>query len=341
VITLSLIRYLKKVSLIVFSYLPSEIKILFYHCMGAEIGKDVDIGLGSYIIPFDDDFKKIHIGDGVTIGDGVHILCKKLFLGTQSQIKDNTRIWGQSDFIAGKGTYIDTECHFDLRRTITLGEDIAISGGSWLYTHMACHSVLEGALSKFGPITVEDRTYFGSNVFVLPDITIGHDSTIGARAVVTKNVIPDSVMVGNPARDIAKTSQKIKKLTTDDKINLIKEILFDFMHVYNEKIIRIKEWNTKELIFSFRDQIVLYIPDISGPLEFQEKTKEYSKPITLISWSIPDEIITECNKNSISWFEMKSGAASLKSNKNDRIIGKFFGNYGIKFLYCLDKKNND
>lgn len=48
--------------------------------------------------------------------------------------------------------------------------------------------------------TIEDRVEIGPNVCIIGDITIGHDSQIGAGAVVVKDVPPCSVVVGNPAR---------------------------------------------------------------------------------------------------------------------------------------------
>jgi len=326
---LSLVKYLKKVGLAGFSYLPSELKIFIYRGMGAKIGKSVELGLGSYIIPFDNNFKKIQIEDGVIIEDGVHILSRNLLLGKDSQIKDNTNIWGQSDFFIGKGVYIDKECHFDLRRNITLGNEVVISGGSWLYTHMIFHSVLKGSPSKFGPITIEERTYLGANAFVLPDITIGHDAIIGARAVVTKNVKPDSVMVGNPAREIAHTSQKVKKLTREDKNIIVKNILNDFVMIYDENICTIE--NKENCCIIKVDNLhVFYLSTIENFSLVERILRKYNKPLTLVSFEIPDAIKEMCSNNDVMWIDLETGTKSLKTNKTNRILEKFFGNYGIK-----------
>ena len=57
---------------------------------------------------------------------------------------------------------------------------------------------LEGA----APITIGDNVWLGGGVIVLPGVTIGDDSVIGAGAVVTKDVPPRVLAVGNPARVI-------------------------------------------------------------------------------------------------------------------------------------------
>ena len=53
------------------------------------------------------------------------------------------------------------------------------------------------------PIIEEDVT-IGPNVCIIGDITIGKGATIGAGAVVVKDVPPYSVVAGNPARVIAR-----------------------------------------------------------------------------------------------------------------------------------------
>ncbi|KAJ9093868.1 hypothetical protein QFC21_006241 [Naganishia friedmannii] len=50
------------------------------------------------------------------------------------------------------------------------------------------------------PIVIEEDCWIGGSVVILPGVTIGKGSTIGAGSVVTKDVPPRSVAVGNPAR---------------------------------------------------------------------------------------------------------------------------------------------
>ncbi len=50
------------------------------------------------------------------------------------------------------------------------------------------------------PITIEDNVWLGGGVIVCPGVTIGENSVVGAGAVVTRDVPPNSLAVGNPAR---------------------------------------------------------------------------------------------------------------------------------------------
>jgi putative colanic acid biosynthesis acetyltransferase WcaB len=55
---------------------------------------------------------------------------------------------------------------------------------------------------------IEDRVEIGPNVCIIGKITIGHDSQIGAGAVVVKDVPAYSVVVGNPAHVIKQDTHK-------------------------------------------------------------------------------------------------------------------------------------
>ncbi|MOA04030.1 Galactoside O-acetyltransferase [compost metagenome] len=52
------------------------------------------------------------------------------------------------------------------------------------------------------PITVENNVWLGGNVTVLPGVTIGHDTVIGAGSVVTKDIPPGVIAVGVPCNVI-------------------------------------------------------------------------------------------------------------------------------------------
>lgn len=59
-----------------------------------------------------------------------------------------------------------------------------------------------------GRVKIENFVSVGANATILPDIVLGEGSIIGAGAVVTKNVKPYDVVVGNPARFFKKNKKK-------------------------------------------------------------------------------------------------------------------------------------
>lgn len=55
------------------------------------------------------------------------------------------------------------------------------------------------AVSK-GPVVIGNDVWIGKSAIILPGVSIGDGAVIGAQSVVTKDVLPYSVAVGNPAR---------------------------------------------------------------------------------------------------------------------------------------------
>ena len=85
---------------------------------------------------------------------------------------------------------------------IAIGDDVQIGPNVQLLT--PTHPVASGRRrDKWEaalPITIGDNVWLGGGAIVLPGVTIGANSVVGADAVVTKDVPPDVVVVGNPAR---------------------------------------------------------------------------------------------------------------------------------------------
>ena len=59
---------------------------------------------------------------------------------------------------------------------------------------------LMGGCYLAGRVTVNDFASIGATATILPDIRIGRNSIVGAGSVVTKDVKPNTVVVGNPAK---------------------------------------------------------------------------------------------------------------------------------------------
>lgn len=102
-----------------------------------------------------------------------------------------------------KGTsMINVNCTFLDTNIITIGHCALIGPGCSIictnHTLDADDRLRGGFCDK--PIHIGDKTWLGANVTVLPGVTIGEGAVIGAGSVVTKDIPPYTVAVGNPCK---------------------------------------------------------------------------------------------------------------------------------------------
>ncbi|MFG1922564.1 sugar O-acetyltransferase [Cryptosporangium sp. NPDC048952] len=85
---------------------------------------------------------------------------------------------------------------------ITIGDDVQIGPNVQLLT--PTHPVEAGPRrdkwEAAKPIVIGDNVWLGGGVIVLPGVTIGENTVVGAGAVVTRDLPANVVAVGNPAR---------------------------------------------------------------------------------------------------------------------------------------------
>jgi maltose O-acetyltransferase len=89
---------------------------------------------------------------------------------------------------------------------ITIGNRVQIASAvQFLAADHPLDAVERASGREFGrPITIEDDAWLGGGVVLCPGVTVGERSVIGAGSVVTKDIPPGVVAVGNPCRVLRK-----------------------------------------------------------------------------------------------------------------------------------------
>lgn len=86
---------------------------------------------------------------------------------------------------------------------VKIGDDVIISQDAYLCT--ASHDTTSPTMDLITkPIVIEDNVWIAAKATILPGVTIGEGAVVGACAVVSKDVPPWSVVVGNPARVVGR-----------------------------------------------------------------------------------------------------------------------------------------
>lgn len=101
----------------------------------------------------------------------------------------------------GKNSYINEGVHLNCLGKVIIGKNVHLSTNVQIHTSNL--EISRGERSHLAsPVIVSDNVWLASGVIVLPGVTIGKNSIIGAGSVVTKDIAPNSVAVGIPARVI-------------------------------------------------------------------------------------------------------------------------------------------
>lgn len=113
-----------------------------------------------------------------------------------------------------EGTFINHNAYLMDGGSITIGSHCFIGPNCGMYTatHPIAAELRNRGLEKALPIVIGNNCWLGSNVTILPGVTIGDNAVIGAGSVVTKDVPANVVASGNPCRII-------RPITTADNLD--------------------------------------------------------------------------------------------------------------------------
>jgi acetyltransferase-like isoleucine patch superfamily enzyme len=147
------------------------------------------------------------------------------------QIGANTRIWAFAHILPD--VVIGSECnicdHTLIENGVILGDRVTVKSGVYIWTGVEIEDdVFIGPcvaftndkrprsrqyLSEYQKTRLSQGCSIGANVTLLPGITVGAWSMIGAGSVVTRNVPAHALMVGNPSRIVGWVCQCGERLT--------------------------------------------------------------------------------------------------------------------------------
>lgn len=110
-------------------------------------------------------------------------------------------------------------CHISLDTVFTdpaytsIGNNVRIAG-AWISGHDGSVNMMSRAygtrLDSVGPVIFEDDVFIGHGAIILPGVRIGPRAIVGAGAVIGRDVPPNSVVAGSPARRIRSLDEHLE-----------------------------------------------------------------------------------------------------------------------------------
>ncbi|QJR11705.1 2,3,4,5-tetrahydropyridine-2,6-dicarboxylate N-acetyltransferase [Usitatibacter rugosus] len=138
------------------------------------------------------DRSNIHFGSNVTLYGSSYLNAH----GEQGRIE------------IGDGTHVDRNCVLHGQGGLKIGAGCAIAAGVIIYTQSnqyranATAPVLEQPVT-YAAVKVGDHVWIGAGAIILPGVSVGDHAVIGAAALVNRDVPPNAVVGGVPAKEIS------------------------------------------------------------------------------------------------------------------------------------------
>jgi len=153
------------------------------------IGDDAMIRSGSVVYACTSIGSRLETGHGVVIRE-------------QNVLGDELRIWSGSviDYGCRIGDRVKVHCSCYIAQFTDIEDDVFIGPGVTVTNapHPGCEKMME---CLNGP-TIKTGAVIGGGATLLPRVTVGERALVGAGSVVTRDVEPRIVVVGNPARKL-------------------------------------------------------------------------------------------------------------------------------------------
>ena len=141
---------------------------------------------------------RLVFGRRVTVfGNFTVVNPKNIKIGSNCAINHDAFLLGRVGISIGDNVVLSARCML-----LDAGLDSQASDGLRDHDHVA------------SPIIIENGVWIGAGAIILPGVTIGPNSIVGAGSLVRKDVPPRTIVAGNPAKIIRPTGPDEEKLST-------------------------------------------------------------------------------------------------------------------------------
>jgi acetyltransferase-like isoleucine patch superfamily enzyme len=125
----------------------------------------------------------------------IHVTCN-ILSPAHLTIGNNSSIGAFTSIFSGFGVTIGQNC--------LISSNCSISSVNHIQEANIRYNSESAEATGSKPVIIGDNVWIGMNACLLPGVVVGNNSIVGAGSVVTKNIPPNEIWVGNPAKFVKK-----------------------------------------------------------------------------------------------------------------------------------------
>jgi serine acetyltransferase len=184
----------------------------------------------------------MHFGDDVNIGPGALIVAQTRYPTSVMQHPQQPRPLQEfsPSIKIGRRVTSTGALTISALESVTIEDDVMLASNVFISDGMHGISRVDEPykyqpLERIAPVTIQRGCWIGQNVVIMPGVTIGEMTVVGANCVVTHSMPPRSIVVGAPARVVKRwddtrgwvkvSSEKVLVVDTLDDQMLRKKLL--------------------------------------------------------------------------------------------------------------------
>ena len=143
------------------------------------------------------------MGNGrISVGDDVRV-------GTRNTWVVGFKVSENAELVIGNRVSVNYQTSISVATRVEIGDDTMIAGNVQIYDNIS-HPLSPSrrlrhesfTLDEAAPITIGKNVWIGNAAIVMRGVTIGDNAVVAAGSIVTKDVRPDTLVAGSPARVI-------------------------------------------------------------------------------------------------------------------------------------------
>lgn len=156
-----------------------------------DAGSALQIGTGSIVRAYGS--VAVAAGGTVAIGQRTAIM-----QGSEIAVSRGAKVEIGNDVYVGAYSNMRSSRRIKIGDNVHLAQFVSLVGGQ--HSFIERDRLIREQPFEEGDVVIEDDAWLGVGVAVLSGVTVGTGAVVGAGTIVTKDVAPYSIVVGNPAR---------------------------------------------------------------------------------------------------------------------------------------------